>query len=855
MFGNKKKTNTNARDLGFDINNNIKEDNKEVVNNKKKKNKTKAKSSSKKNQQKKKPGFTIPKTVQDTIPYVSVYKNGIIEIEPGIFTKSYKIEDVNFKIATDEEQMEIFNNYQDLLNTFDADVKMQLIIYNRNMDEKQVNEKILIPYRRDNLNEYREEYNNMLLDKMKEGRNNIAKEKYITLSIEAKTSEDAFTRFAKLDTQMSNAIKRINKIGADPMTLTERLEILADIYNDTNASSDFYQKAKINGKEVETFNFEWMAKQGLTTKDLIGPSSFAFSKDYIEIGDKFAKVLFIDNLPTFINANVLSDLTDINANMLLSINYNKLRPDKAVALLRNQLVNINSNVVDAQKRAAKSGYSPDLISPELLRAQNEAQELMDDLTTRNQGLILTTFVITLFGDTLTELDDNIEQLKTVVGKYMCQIKLLRYQQEKGFNSTLPLGRNDVYVDRLLTSESAAIFIPFSTQELSQGKGFYYGLNAVSKNLILFNRKSSKNMNGMILGTPGSGKSFSAKREMINVILNTDDEIYVVDPEREYTPLAHLLGGEVVKIEAGGTMHLNPMDMDVHYGDDDDSKVDPIAMKCDFIAGLCETMAGDKRALSATQKSIVDRCTNILYKPYIEHMKELARTNTSISCDTKASPTLRDFYEILLSQPEYEAQALALSIERFCIGTLDIFAHKTNVQRNNRFMIYDIKNIGSGLMELGLQVCLNSIWNQIIENKRYNRYTWFYLDEFYLMLQTESSASFLQQIYKRARKWQGIPTGITQNVGDLLASPQAITMISNCEFILMLNQAPIDKMQLAQMLNISPTQLSYITNSDPGQGLIYTGKSIVPFIDRFPTNTKLYKVMTTRASDLDDGKKE
>lgn len=842
MFSKKKKKET--RDLGFNVQ---AEEQKEVSKPSKGKKKTKSNNKKKKS----KPGFTIPKTVQETIPYLSVYENGIIETEPGIFTKSYKIEDVNFKIATDEEQMDIFNKYQDLLNTFDSDVKMQLIIYNRNMDEKKVNEKILIPFKRDDLNEYREEYNNMLLDKMKEGRNNITKEKYITLAIEGKSLDDAVTKFSKLDGQMSNAIKRINGLGTEPLSATERLEILADIYNDTNDSSDFYQKAKMNGKDVETFNFKWMTKQGLTTKDLIGPASFAFSKDYIEIGDKFAKVLFIDNLPTFINANILSELTDINANMLLSINYNKLRPDKAVALLRNQVVNINSNVVDAQKRAAKSGYSPDLISPELLRAQAEAQELMDDLTTRNQGLILTTFVITLFGNTLEELDNNVDQLKTIIGKFMCQIKLLRYQQEKGFNSTLPLGRCDVYVDRLLTSESAAIFIPFSTQELSQGKGFYYGLNAVSKNLILFNRKNSKNMNGMILGTPGSGKSFSAKREMINVILNTDDDIYVVDPEREYTPLAKLLGGEVIKVEAGGLMHLNPMDMDVHYGDDDDSKVDPIAMKCDFIAGLCETMAGDKRALSATQKSIVDRCTNILYKPYIEHMKELAKVNTNISCDTKASPTLRDFYEILLSQPEYEAQSLALSIERFCIGTLDIFAHKTNVQRNNRFMVYDIKNIGSGLMELGLQVCLNTIWNQIIENKRYGRYTWFYLDEFYLMLQTESSASFLQQIYKRARKWLGIPTGITQNVGDLLASPQAVTMISNCEFILMLNQAPIDKMQLAQMLNISPTQLSYITNSDPGQGLIYTGKSIVPFIDRFPTNTKLYKVMTTRASDLED----
>lgn len=839
------KTKTNKkRDLGFDSA--FKEDNETDI---PKSSKTGSKNKKKEKRRNKKNGLIVPKTVQDTIPYLSVYKNGIIETDPGVFTKSYRIEDVNFKIATDEEQMNIFNRYQDLLNTFDSDIKMQLVVFNRNMDEQHVHEKILIPFMRDNLNEYREEYNNMLIDKMKEGRNNITKEKYITLSIQADSIDDAFTKFAKLDTEVSTAIKRINGVETQPMTAIERLEVLADIFNDNNDNSEFYQRANINGKDVESFDFGWMAKQGLTTKDLIGPASFSFSKDYIEIGNKFARTLFIDNLPTFMNANVLAEITEINSNMLVSLNFNKLRPDKAMSLLKNQLININSNVVDAQKRAAKSGYSPDLISPELLRAQREAQELMDDVTTRNQSLILTTFVITLLADTLDDLNKNMDLLKTVMGKFMCQIKTLNYQQEKGFSSTLPLGRCDVFVDRLLTTESVAIFIPFSSQELTQNNGMYYGLNAVSKNLILFNRKNSKNANGVILGTPGSGKSFTAKREMINVILNTDDDIYIIDPEREYLPLAQLLGGEVVKIAVGGTTYLNPMDMDINYGNDDENKTDPIAMKCDFIGGLCETMSGDKRALTATQKSIVDRCVRILYQPYLEHMMELQKIDSNNTCDMKASPTLKDFYEMLLSQQEYEAQSLALSLERFCIGSLDTFAHHTNVSRKKRFIVYDVKDIGSGMKELGLQVCLNAVWNQIIENKKIGRYTWFYLDEFYLLTQTDSSASFLQQVYKRARKWQGIPTGITQNVGDLLASPQARTILNNCDFILMLNQSPIDKMQLADMLNISQTQLSYITNSDPGQGLIYTGKSIVPFIDRFPTDTKLYKVMTTKPDDL------
>lgn len=853
MFKSKKNNNVVKRDLsfnGFDDSENEIQQSGNPTNSKEKKQKNNKGSKKKKNQ-----SITIPKTAQDTIPYIAVYKNGIIEIEQGIFSKCYKLDDVNFKIATDDEQREMFDKYVDFLNTFDSDVKLQLVIFNRSMDESHVREKILIPFKRDTLNTYREEYNEMLVNKMSEGRNNLVKEKYITITIQAKTLDDAFTKFSKLDSEVNASIKGINKQETAPLTVVERLEILADIYNESNSTSEFYKKANLEGKAIESFDFSWMLKQGLTTKDLISPSSFKFEKGYSEIGNKFAKSMFIDNLPTFINSNILSEITEINANMLVSIHYNKLRPDKAMGLLKNQLVNINSNVIDAQKRAMKSGYDPSLISPELLRAQKEAQDLMDDITTRNQSLILTTFVITILANTLDEVEKNVELLKTVMGKYMCQIKSLNYQQEKGLSSSLPLGRCDIHTDRLLTTESAAIFIPFSTQELSQKNGMYYGLNAVSKNLLLFNRKNSKNANGVILGTPGSGKSFAAKREMVNVILNTDDDIYIIDPEREYQPLAALLGGQVIKIAAGGSVYLNPMDMDINYGNSDEGKTDPISMKCDFISGLCETMSGDKRTLSANQKSIVDRCVRILYQPYMDHMKEVYKENHDITCDIKSSPTLKEFYELLLGQPEYDAQSLALTLERFCVGSLDTFAHHTNVNTSNRFIVYDIKDIGDGLKELGLQVCLNQVWNQIIENKKKGKYTWFYIDEFYLLTQTESSALFLQQVYKRARKWNGIPTGITQNVGDLLASPQACAILNNCEFIMMLNQSPIDKMQLANMLNISPTQLSYITNSDQGQGLIYTGKSIVPFLDRFPTNTKLYKVMTTKPEDVIDQNRE
>ena len=845
MFGKQKKEkNENIRELGFDE---VFEQPDEVKSTEKRKTKTVKKKN--KPTKKKKNGIIVPKTVQDTIPYLAVYKNGIIEIEPGIFSKAYHLEDINFKIATDEAQQAIMEQYMDFLNTFDFEVHMQLVIYNRNMDEQRVQEIILMPYRADMLNEYREEYNQMLKDKMAEGRNNIAREKYIIVSIKASDLEDAFMKFTKIDTEVSASLKRIIGSETDPMTAIERLEVLADIYSDSGNTDNFYRRANIQGKNVESFDYSWMVKQGLTTKDLIGPESFRINRDNIEIGNKYSRTLFLDNLPSFMNANILSDITEVNINLLVSLHYTKLRQDKAVKLLKNQLLNINANVIDAQKRAMKAGYSPDLISPELLKAQSEANELLTDVTSRNQGLLLMTFVVTIFGDTMDELEKNTEMLRTVLGKHLCQLKALNYQQEKGLSSTLPLGRCDVFTDRLLTTESAALFMPFASQELAQKDGMYYGLNAVSKNLILFNRKNSINANGLILGTPGSGKSFTAKREMVNVILNTDDDIYIIDPEREYLPLAKLLGGEVVTISAGGKVYLNPLDMDINYGNDDDSKVDPIAMKCDFIGGLCETMAGDKMALSATQKSIVDRCVRLIYKPYIDHMEELQKTNPSITCDVKASPTLQDFYDTLQAQQEWEAQSLALTLERFSVGSLDTFAHQTNVSRHNRLMVFDIKDIGVGMKELGLQVCLNTIWNQIIENHKIGRYTWFYIDEFYLLTQTASSATFLQQVYKRARKWHGIPTGITQNVGDLLASPQGEAILNNSPFVLMLNQSSIDKMKLANILNISPTQLSYITNSDPGRGLIYTGKTIVPFIDQFPTNTKLYRVMTTKPNEV------
>lgn len=784
-------------------------------------------------------GTKIPKTVQETIPYYSVYKNGIIETEPGVFSKSYLLFDANFKIATDEDQKTIFISFGKLLNMFGPSVHAEITVFNKNIDINRFRKEILLKMKGDDLDKYREESNEILLAKITEGKNSVTQEKYLTLSIEADGIESAMSTFGRLDTEVSTAVKAINGSDAPPLSIEERLLILYNIYNMDGATLPIDKQ--INGKNVESFNLSALRKMGLTTKDVIAPPSIVFSKDYMQIGDKYARAMFLDNLPSFLTTDVIPELTSVECNMLTSIHYESLRQDKTIKLIRNQIVNINSNVLEAQKKAARSGYSAELISTDLANAQDEATKLMEDITTRNQKMFLVSLVCTIFADTLDELNKYAETLQTIASKHLCQLKNLSFQQEYGFATSLPLAYNKIYVQRLLTTESAAVLMPFSTQELSQSDGMYYGLNAISKNLILYNRKSANNQNGVILGTPGSGKSFSAKREMINVILNTDDEIYIIDPEREYTPLAKMFNGEVVRIAAGSNTHINPFDMDLDYADDDD----PITLKSDFIGSLCETVIGGRYGLSPTQKTIIDRCVRRLYEGYIQQKSRAGDT----AIDTDNTPTLLDFYNLLREQPEIDAANIALSLELYCKGSLDTFAHKTNVNTNSRVLVYDIKDIGAGLKNMGLQVCLNDVWNKTIANKKKGKRTWFYIDEFYLLTQTETSARFLQQIWKRARKWGGVPTGITQNVEDLLASKEARGIINNCDFVLMLNQSPLDGLELSRMFNISPAQKSYITNSEPGKGLLYNGRFIIPFIDKFPKGNSLYNVMTTRPDEV------
>lgn len=778
----------------------------------------------------------IPKTVQDTIPYTKVYEDyDIIETDEGVFSKSYLISDINYLTASDNEQHLILDRFGELLNSFDSTMSFEITINNRNINKEEFIENILVKRQNDEMDPLRNEYNSILTRKMSEGKNNLVKEKYLTVSLEAPSADIASTAFARVDNDLAQLGARIANSKISIIRTKDRLEILHDIYN-LGCEGEFGAKTTIKGKDIEKFSFTNMRRLGLTTKDCIGPMSFEFkNKNYFMIDDKYASTIFLKDLPSFLTDNFLSELTNTSFNMLTSIHFEPIAPDKALKIVKNQMVNINSNMIDRQKKASKSGYSTDLISPALKTAQEEAEALMQGLTSENQKLFLTTFVITVFADTLDELKENVESLKTTARKFCCTMSNLSFQQENGFTTSLPLALNKLAIKRTLTTESAVAYNPYASQQLTHKHGAYYGVNAISHNLIILDRRQGPNYNGFILGTSGSGKSFSTKREIFNILLNTQDDVIVIDPENEYGAMAKALNGEICKISLGSDVYINPFDLpdaDAQIGNED-----PITFKSDFILSICETVIGGKYGLAPTQRSIIDRCARGVYKKYLQS-----------GCNPEYIPTFIDFQKILEAQPEREANELAVALEMYTSGSLDVFAHKSNVDINSRFVVFNILEIGQNLRTMGMLIMMDAIWNRILKNRKLGKRTWVYVDEAHLLFANETSANYLQMIYKRCRKYSGGVCCITQNVSDLLQSETARNMLSNSCFIEMLNQSALDRETLAPLLNISPAEMSYITNVSPGAGLLLFDSVTIPFVDNFPEETMMYKVMTTKPSD-------
>lgn len=763
----------------------------------------------------------VPKTVQQTLPYKRICDEYIMKVDENRYSKTYQFEDVNYAIAKQDEQESIFLGYCSVLNSFDTNADIQITVHNNRVNRSDFERMVLIKHKGDGFDDYRDSYNDMLIKKMEQGQNGIIRNKYITVTLQAADLETAQTKFNTIDLELTNAFKRVGS-QLKPLSSNDRVGLLKDIFRSVDEEIPVLTQKHFNRQAERAY---------------CCPDYFEFKKDYFMWGDKYARTMFIKDMPASLKDTMLTDIANTNLDLIVSVNIAPVDPYKALKIVNHQLTSMRANKLQAEKKAIQSGYTSDVINEDLKHSLIEAEELLDDLRSKNQKMFLDNIIILVTAKDIEELESNTEAIESVVRKHICSLSTLKFQQEKGLQSVLPIGNCTLKIRRTLTTESTAVLMPFSGKEINHKNGKYYGLNALSNNMILFDRLQLKNPNGFILGSPGSGKSFSAKREMLNVFLATDDDIIIIDPEREYMNLVSALNGETIFVSPASNNYINPLDMSKDYSDDES----PLVMKSDFILSFCECLVG-KQGLTAKEKAIIDRCLTMTYGKYL------------IKFDQSKIPTLMEFYENLKNQPEKEAQGLALSFELYIKGNLNVFAHKTNVDVKNRVVSYDIKDLGKQLKTLGMLIVLDYVWNRITVNRSQGKRTWIYLDEIYLLFANEYSANFLYELYKRARKWGGVPTGITQNVEDLLKSETARSMLSNTDFVMMLNQATSDRIQLARILNISDNLLSYVTNSDSGQGLICCGGSIIPFRDKFPKND-LYMLMTSNLAEIAEYQKK
>lgn len=779
----------------------------------------------------------IPRNVQESIPYRSVRPNGIIEDLDGWFSKSYRIEDANFSTESEEKRQAMFLDWEKVLNSLTPGMRGQLTIFNRSIDADTVRNNILMKPKDDGKNDLRDEWNDIFLEKMQQGRNNLRKDKFFTVSVKADDIVSANDMFKDIDQNMDLNIRRINKVSTPPMSIEERLSVLYDIYNYNNEFPfDLRVAPVMRGDKID---FPLLSKSGISSKELIAPDSMNFMAREFEIGDAQCAAFFIDRLPTTLSTDIFNNISNISCNMLLNATYIPVKQEAAVKMIRFQRTAVNAQIATLQKENQGLNYIPS----ELEAARDQAKELMTDIMSRDQKIFKVTLLVVLYAKDRDELNQYTQNLRSTLTSHLCQMRKMTGQEELAFNTCLPLGEMQVSLDRVLTTEAASVFMPFTVQELYQADGAYYGINAISKNMIRYNRKKASNANGLILGKSGSGKSFITKEEIMQQFLNSDDRIIIIDPEGEYTKLGEALGGSIINIDTSGKNSINPLDMDMQYGGDGEN---PISMKSDYIIGLIEAMVGGEGILSPVDKNIIQRVTRQIYRPYFNYMK--SQIERGITCDVEAMPTLADFYEKLTKQPEPSAQLLAAAIENYCVGDYNVFAHRTNVDRDNRLIIYNVQNMSAGLKELAMQVCMNDTWNHTIDNGKKGYYTDIYIDEFHLFTKTRTSASFMKNIYKRARKWHGVPTAITQNIGDLLVNDEAAAIVNNCDFILMMNQSPMDRSALANMYNISPVLQEYITDRGFGIGLIYNGKTIIPFENLISNrDSKSFKMMESQVT--------
>lgn len=751
--------------------------------------------------------FRIPKTTQDMIPVDTVYKDGIFKIG-NRYTKSYRFLDINYAIASKEEKTGLFLDYGDLLNSFDSSVMVKITVNNHKIDLHKFKEDILIPFKEDGLDEYRKEYNEMLLDKLKES-DDIVQEKYLTLTVFKNNVEEARSYFSRIGTELSSHFAKLGS-GCIELNLEERLKILHDFYRSDESEFNFDMKDNM--------------RKGHSFKDLICPLAPEFKHKYFKLDDKYGRVLYLSNYPRFIKDSIVSELCNLNKNMMYSMDLISIPIDEAVKEIERKLLGVNTNITNWQRRQNANNNFSAVIPYDMEMQREECKEFLDDLTIRDQRMMLCNITIVHLADSKEELDNDTELLKSVARKFMCDLSILYFssRQLDGLCTVLPIGLNRLNIIRTLLTESASVFIPFRAQEIADKGGIWYGQNAITNNPIFCNKECLQNPNAFVLGVPGSGKSFLTKEEIEFIIMRTDDDILICDPENEYSNIIRKFGGEVIEISAGSKDHINAMDMKDGYGDSGD----PVRDKSQFIMSLIEQVS--RKGIDDLERSIIDRCVRETYMEF-------------------ERPTLKTLRAKLLEQQEKEAKALALKLEIFTDGSLDAFAHETNVDVDNRIVSYNIFKLGKQLKTMGLLVITDAMINRVNENFIKGKKTHIFIDEFHVVFENEQSAAFFNSAWRQFRKRDAYPTGITQNVEYLLDSVEASTMLSNSEFVVMLNQAYQDREKLGRLLNISDEQMSYITNAQSGCGLIKYGGVLVPFVNKMPKGL-LYDLNTTKPSD-------
>ena len=766
----------------------------------------------------------VPRTAQQSIPFQRMFPDGICRVTDSYYTKTIQFQDINYQLAQQEDKTAIFDEWCGFLNFFDCSIHFELSFMNMSTDAESFEQSIRIPFRKDEFNPIRAEYSQMLKKQLAQGNNGLTKTKYLTFGIEAESMKQAKPRLNHIETDLLNNFRRLGVV-AHTLNGKERLHLMHSMFH-------------MGDPDKFLFDWKWLVDSGLSVKDFIAPTSFAFpGSRTFQMGGLYGAMSYLAITASDLSDRMLADFLDMESSQIITLHIQSVDQTAAIKTIKHTITELDRSKIEEQKKAVRSGYDMDIIPSDLATYGKDAKALLKELQSQNERMFMVTMLVMNTGRTEQELENNVFHAQSVAQKHNCNLRRLDFQQENALMSSLPLAHNQINIHRGLTTSSTAIFVPFTTQELFQtgSEALYYGLNSLSNNLIMVDRKKLKNPNGLILGTPGSGKSFSAKREIANAFLVTEDDVIICDPESEYSPLVNKLNGQCIVISPSSTQFINPMDINVNYSEDDN----PVALKADFVLSLCELIVGGKDGLQPIEKTVIDRCVHQIYQRYFNDPKP------------ENMPILEDLYNALLEQEEKEARHVATALEIYVKGSLNLFNHRTNVDIHNRLVCYDIKQLGKQLKKIGMLVVQDQVWGRVTANRNAGKATRYYMDEFHLLLKEEQTASYSVEIWKRFRKWGGIPTGITQNVKDMLRSPEIANILENSDFIYMLNQASDDRTILAQRLNISPHQLSYVTNSGEGEGLLFYGNVILPFVDRFPTDLELYRIMTTKLSEVQE----